>query len=304
MPIHPAILLAACGSGLAVALLGLAYKVSAQRQCRPIPFTLSFLFTAGLLLLGKSFSEPTAWGDGRLWALSLPMGLLFYVGIPTIILANRMGPASVNWTFVNLGLIVPILASPLFFHEPLLGVDILTVLLFTAMLLAFARDMATGEETKAEHLLVYSLLLLAVWANNGIAMSLLKGKDVLLGKTSSAAFGAIFYLFGGMLTLITAFITERGQRIRAGDIGIGAVAGFCSGAAILLMLLSASLPTAMLFPITQGLGLLGGVVLATALYKERLTPLKLTGLALGMAVLLCAGLRANLAAWLATLGGR
>jgi multidrug transporter EmrE-like cation transporter len=119
---------------------------------------------------------------------------------------------------------------------------------------------------------------------------------VLLGQTNSGAFGAIFYLSGAALMFITSLITERGPRPRPVDYAVGAIAGLCSGLAILFMLLAASLPTAVLFPITQGLGLLGGVVLATAIYRERLTPLKLLGLALGLAVLLTAGLRSSIMA--------
>jgi multidrug transporter EmrE-like cation transporter len=229
------------------------------------------------------------------------MGVLFYLGIPVIMLVNRMGPASVNWTFVNLGLIVPILAAPWLFHEPLLGIDALTLALFVLMLLAFARGMATDNETKPEHLLLYGLLLASALLNNGIAMTLLKEKAVLLGQNSSAGMGAIFYLSGGVLTALTALFTERGQRWRRVDLGIGALAGVCSGGAILLMFAAASLPAAVLFPITQGAGLLGGVLLTTVLYQERLTPFKTAGLTLGMAVLLLAGLRGTITAWLAGL---
>lgn len=285
-------------SGIAIALLGLVYKISAQRQSRAIPFTLAFLATAGLLMLGKAFTEPTQWSDWRLWALSLPMGILFYIGIPVIVYANKIGPASVNWTFVNLGLIVPIAVAPLLFHEHLLAVDAFTLLLFVVMLLVFGRDMAAGGETKAEHLLMYGCILFACWANNGIAMTLLKQKDVVFGALNSAGFGAIFYLSGAFLTVLTLPFTERGQRPRVVDAGLGALAGLCSGGAILLMFYAASLPAAVLFPITQGMGLLGGVLLTTVLYRERLTPLKTTGLVLGMAVLLCAGLRESLSGWL------
>jgi drug/metabolite transporter (DMT)-like permease len=295
--------LAAFASAFCIAVLGLMYKMAALRGCRSIPFTLGFLFTAGLLSLLKTGWEPTRWGDGRLWGISLAVGVLFYVGIPQIMAANRLGPASVNWTFVNLGLIVPVLVAPWRFHEPLLPSDALTMALFIVMLLFFARGMATGDETKPEHYLLYGVMLLAILANNGIVMTLLKEKDQLFPHDSSAGMGAIFYLSGGLFTLITAFVTERGQPFQWRAAGVGALAGLCSGVAIQLMLAAMALPAVVLYPLTQGVGLLGGVLLTAIIYRERLNPPKLTGLALGLAVLLCACLRGPLAEQIARLTG-
>lgn len=290
--------LAAFASALAIALLGLTYKVAAERQSRAMPFTLAFLATAGVLALAKTLTETTAWHDPRLWAMSLSMGVLFFLGIPQIMLANKLGPASVNWTFVNLGLIVPIAVAPALFHESLLVIDLLTLALFVLMLLAFARGMATGDETKPEHLLLYVLLLASVLLNNGIAMTILKLKGRLLPDSSAAAFAAIFYLSGALFTAITALVTERRQRPRAADWWPGILAGACSGAAILFMLAAVRLPAVVLFPLTQGVGLVGGVLLTTLLYRERLNPSKVLGLCLGAAVLLSASLRETLAALL------
>ena len=45
------------------------------------------------------------------------------------------------------------------------------------------------------------------------------------------------------------------------------------------------LPTVVVLPLTQGIGLLGGIILTTVLFRERLHPLKIIGLLVGILVL-------------------
>jgi len=47
-----------------------------------------------------------------------------------------------------------------------------------------------------------------------------------------------------------------------------------------------SLPSIVVFPITQGIALIGGIVLMALIYKERINIFKVVGIILGLAVLL------------------
>lgn len=95
------------------------------------------------------------------------MGLLFDLAIYFIMQANCLGPASVSWTVLNLGLLVPIFVSPFMFAEAVLWLDPIIVTLFILMLLMFASGMKnTGEVEKGRHRL-HILMLLGIFFAQG-----------------------------------------------------------------------------------------------------------------------------------------
>jgi hypothetical protein len=110
-------------SGVSFAGAGLGYKMAERRQCRSSVFIFVFAVTGGAFAGMKAFSETTVWLDPKLWALGIAMGLLFDLAIYFIMQANRLGPASVSWTVLNLGLLVPIFLSPFIADEAVLWVD-------------------------------------------------------------------------------------------------------------------------------------------------------------------------------------
>lgn len=293
---HIAALLCALGAGLAFSVLGLMYRVSSQRDCRPMPFIVVFTITAGCLALGCTRFEPTAWGDARLWALGVLGGLSFVLAIKLFMRANQLGPASVNWTICNLGLLCPILLAPALFHERLLSVDFVMLACFLLMLVAIARGMTSGGETPPSHLGLYALLLFGILGTNGLNLTLLKLKAAWFPNGSSAGMTAIFYLSGMVIALIATLVGDRRQPFRKAEAQVGVLAGLASGVGILLTMASLTLPSVVAFPINQGVALLGGVLLTAVFYRERFNPAKITGLALGVVVLLLGGLREQIAA--------
>lgn len=69
------------------------------------------------------------------------------------------------------------------------------------------------------------------------------------------------------------------------------MAGLFSGAGLAFMMAAVALPAMILYPITQGIALIGGIVLTAAIYRESLHPKKLIGFALGLIMLTMAILR-------------
>ncbi len=283
--------LAALGAGLAFAVLGLVYRVSAQRGCRTMPFTVAFTATAGSLALVLSAFEPTAWGDARLWLVGSTVGLSFVLAIALFMRASVVGPASINWTFGNLGLLFPILLAPSLFHEPILAVDVVVLVCFLLMLVTLAHGMLRTQETPPHHLGSYSLLLLGILGTNGLNLVLFKLKAFWFPASSSAGVTAIFYGTALVIALVATLVADRRQPFRPIEVQVGILAGLASGTGILLTMASLSLPSVVAFPINQGVALLGGVLLTALIYHEQFTPAKLIGLALGAIVLLLGGLR-------------
>jgi multidrug transporter EmrE-like cation transporter len=285
-------------AGVALAVLGLSYKMAGASQCRPMAFAAVFLLVATLLAGGRALVETTAWTDPRLWGLGGAMGLLLYGTLALVVRVNRLGPASISWTLLNLSILIPILLAPLLLGEAFLAVDGLLVVLFFLMLLALRRGMHGEPESVQGPARAFWPLLLAVFLMNGAFQFGSKLKDTFFGEGSAAGLAMIFYGSGLLLALLTHAVQTRGLRFTPQEWGIGTLAGACSGIGNLLFLNGMSLPVIVAFPVTQGIALVGGVVLTAVVYKERCNPAKALGLFLSLVVLLLAVLREPLGRWL------
>lgn len=303
MPLFNSPVICAVLGGLAWAVLGLAYKVAENTRCRPISYGLVFLLVAGVVPVVRAVCEPTAWGNPWLWGLGLLSGGLLYGGIQLVMAAYRLGPASIVWAVLNLAILVPILLAPLF-HERYLWIDPLLLVLFMLMLLAFERSMAQAGETSAKRLAPFLLILAAIFIDNGFFLLGGKVKQALFGDTNSAAFAAIIYLSGLALTVLVEAVRRQPLRISPAEWRAGTLAGVSSGVGTLFFLAAMALPSVNVFSIVLGIALLGGIVLTSIFYRERMNILKVTGLALGAGVLLSAILREPLAARLSILISR
>jgi len=280
-------------AGLSWAVLGLSYKLADHARCRPPAFTFVFSFVAGILVLGKSFFEQSTWADARLWWLGCAMGVLLYVAIWATVRAYALGSAAITWTIVSLSLLVPILLAHFVYNEQLYWIDIVILLLFALMLLAFARGtMTASEETHPRHAFAFLLALLTVFVVNGTFMFSYKVKDVLFSNTNSSSLGAIMYLSTALIAFIALCLRERHARVLMHEWRIGALAGISSSAGFLFFLAAASLNSMVLFPLGQGTSLLCGVIVTAALFREALNAYKSVGLVLGIIVFMLAGFRA------------
>jgi hypothetical protein len=284
----------AIAAGLAFAVLALCYKVAEHLQCRPAAFTLVFSGAAGVVSLGMAIQEPTAWTDPRLWGLGASTGLIFAVTIRLLLTANRLGPASVSWTMVTLSLLVPVLGAPFLFGEALIRMDWVILGLFLAMLACFAFGMHTSDETPPEHKLTFALIAVALFLINGSGLVLAKVKYRAFGDASSAGYVAVAFLVCSLASAGWHRRASGGAALRAPEWAAGLCAALASVAGNLLVLAAMSLPSAIVFPVSQGVSLLVGGFLLAACFREPLNGPKIVGLVLGFAVVVTAAVRQSL----------
>lgn len=281
-------------SGIAFAGAGLGYKMAEHRQCRSGVFILVFAVTGGAFAGIKSLFETTAWLEPNLWLLGIAMGLLFDLGIYFIMQANRLGPASVSWTVLNLALLVPIFISPFIIDERLLWLDPIIVVLFVLMLLAFAHGMEnTGEVAKGRHTR-HVLMLLGIFFGQGLFLLGNKIKYVLFMDANTAGLTFIVYLIGAAGVLFVIYKTQRRLAIQRSELKAGAVTGICNSIGVILLLGAMSLPSTIVFPLSASIALLGGVFLTSWIYGEKLNRMKITGVMLGLMALILAVFREKL----------
>lgn len=285
-------------AGMAFAVLGLSYKLASVHACRSSGFAAIFLLVAALLAGGRTFCEPTAWSDLRLWGLGLTMAALLFGALSLVVAVNRLGPASVSWTLINLSLLIPVLLAPLLLGERWLPLDSALLALFCLMLMSLRSGLRGGARESDHAAPGFWPLLMVAFVLNGTFQFGTKSTATLFHGANAAGLATIY--FGGALALaaLSHLAQTGGLRCTASEWRCGALAGTCAGVGNLLMLHSMSLPTIVVFPLAQGISLVGGVALTTVLFRERLNAGKLVGFALGLAVLLLALLREPLArAW-------
>ena len=278
---------AAVGAGLATAGACLCLKAAERHQCRPRAFGLAQLGLAAALSVGVAMAQGARWSGVGFWGLGVTTGALMYGAVPIMIAANRVSPPSLVWAMANMGLLLPILGSAVFLHEPLRPLDALVLALFAGMLVAFqrgtraAQDICPGSRTKR------ALLLAAVLAVNGLLMFGFKVNGVLFAEHATGRLSAVMYATATLL----AAAQFRGWRdlreMRAAEWRWGSAAGLASGTSILL-LPTMRLPAGVAFPIIQGASLLSGTLLTALVFRERLNHWKLAAVLQGLAVLLVA----------------
>lgn len=291
-------ILLAVVAGVAFALLGLSYKVGDRHGCRPLAFIAIMLCSGMAIAFVGTCREPAHWGDPRLWLLGVANGVMSFCALSCLLRANVLGPASITWTITNLALLVPILVSAVLFGEPLSLVDQGLIVLFILMLLAFVRGTTQTGETDARRVVPYLLTLGALFLTNGVGLLMNKMKAEVVGPGDSGTYSVLAFGSGAVLAVIAYLLREKPRLPRPAEWRMGTLAGSFSALGTLAVLGAMSLPAVVVFPIAQGIGLLGGVLLTILLFHERMGAMKAAGLILGMLVLLLAIFRDPLSAYL------
>ena len=290
----PVTILLSILSGVSFAGAGLGYKMAERWQCRSSVFILVFAITGGAFAGIKALSETTVWFEPKLWLLGIAMGLLFDLAIYFIMQANRLGPASVSWTVLNLGLLVPIFISPFIVDEAVLWLDPIIVVLFILMLLMFARGMKnTGEVVKGRQKLHF-LMLLGIFFAQGLFLLGNKIKYALFNEANTAGLTFIVYLSGATAVLLVIYTTQKRLTFLGSELKAGTITGICNSLGVILLLSAMSLPSTIVFPLSASIALLGGVFLTSLMYGERLNQMKTIGVMLGLMALILAVFREKL----------
>jgi multidrug transporter EmrE-like cation transporter len=231
-----------------------------------------------------AWTQPGSWFNYRLWILGTVMGVLLYVAIVTMVRANRLGPPSLPWTMANLALVVPVMLAALFLKEKLQLIDGVSLAAFGGMLLAFGRGSSRAEVAVGNRSALV-LLLILVLLTNGFLMFGFKLNSLLPAGGNTSALHAIMYGTGCLLAWLDE-CRKPYRKYHLKEVFFGGCMGIGSGIAILLLLLAMKLPAVVVFPVVQGISLLGGICITALIYREHLNRWKITGVILGLAVIL------------------
>ena len=150
--------------------------------------------------------------------------------------------------------------------------------------------MNTAEDFSVKgHILRYIILLMAVFFSNGLLMFGFKLNEMLYPSASKACFVAAIYSGATIVFLLGGVFLYRHNNLwhlQKCELKWGIAMGICTIASVLLLQAAMSLPAIVVFPIAQGIALIGGITLMAFVYKERINKFKATGIVLGLIVLL------------------
>lgn len=272
-------------AGIAFALLGLNYKFAERHNCRALPFIVVFnAIAAGVSALQLLYAH-TQWNNPRMWLLSISLGALLYTAIRLLTFLNTIGPATISWTIVNLSLIVPIFLSQIIFHEKTSLIDLLLLIFFALMLKLFESGAEAAGELAHGKRFIFILSISILFLINGTYQFGIKIMQYSLPPNSEIATGIVLYATASIIALIFYFQKYGFSSFRRKEVQAGAYAGLFSGAGLAFMMAAVSLPAMILFPITQGIAMLGGIILTATIYRESLHPKKIFGFAVGLIML-------------------
>jgi len=281
-------LICAVACGLCNIAVGWSMKGAQNAECRTVWFG---GFGNGIaLLLSLSFLPffTGPWAVGGVWLIGIMLGGLFCAAIMLNVLANVMGPPSVAWSMANMGLLVPVVLA-WFMGEMLCRTDLMMLAAFLLMLAAFQRGMTTAKDSIKTRPWLYGLLLAAVFLVNGLLMFCFKLNQLLFPAANKASLLVAMYGSGFFLFSLMVLRSRHSRRSRIAVSGSEMKWGVMLGAAIsitqILMQSAMSLPAIIVFPLVQGLALIGGVGLMAYVYRETLNYFKIIGIIFGLIVI-------------------
>ncbi len=104
-------------AAVAFAMLGITYKLSDRRKCDGAQVNFFLLASAAVIVLVFAVTTGIRTLPRNAIALGVVDGILIFFGIYLFRRAVALGRISTSWTIINLGLVIPVLASVFLWHE-------------------------------------------------------------------------------------------------------------------------------------------------------------------------------------------
>lgn len=261
------------------------YKVSAERECPTAWTTFSFMATVTVLSVAFFFSlgEPIS-DAGMLVLTAVINSASFVLGTITHIEALKHVPSGVAYPIIRLNMVVVVLFSILFLHDPVSLHQVVGIVLAIAVIVILTRE---AEETKGSFGSVRKGLFL-------VFVSLISGSVASISSKFAAVYSnklgfmALSYFLGTLFSagLIRKTRKEGTTGNRKEAVLIGLLMGLINfvGFYTFLAALSAG-PLSIIVSIT-GMHFVIAVLLSVILYKEKLSPMRILGMGLAVVSIL------------------
>ena len=210
----------------------------------------------------------------ELLLISTLSGISTAVFVVTWLISVKKGAYMMLDIFLMLGVLIPLIASQIFFNEVIKSTQWIGI----AVLLAAVVIMCSYNNTIKAKITPFSFALLIICgAANGIADFSQKLFTKCIPDGSAAVFNFYTYLFAALI-LIASFAATSKTGPRAGKADIKKLFGYILIMALCLFansffktLASKHLSAVLLYPLNQGCALILSAIMASMLFKEKIT---------------------------------
>lgn len=275
---------------LALAGMGVLHKLGDRLGGHPGRIT-AVLFATSLFVSVWRADRAGGWADpaaGPAARLALPFGVSAAGAVWAFQAAVRHGRIATSWLLLNLSVVIPTGLSAAVYGEPVDAHKAAALgLIGVAVWLMYRDRRPAGEAEAVGGGRVWLTLILAAFALNGLGdfgLRVLEGRG--LAKRFTPHYLAGWYLAGAVGTAVA--LIRGGRRPTRADLVVGVGLGACSVAYLTLigLALAADVPGVVAFPVVK----VGNVCVVAAagvvLFRERVGPAGLAGIALGLAAAL------------------
>ncbi|MBR5499995.1 MAG: DMT family transporter [Clostridia bacterium] len=243
----------------------------------------------GFLIVLASGDLSTLIPSVKMLGISALSGIFTAIFVVTWLISVKKSAYMMVDIFLMLGVLIPLLASNIFFGETIkmtqwLGI----VLLFVAVILMCSYNNAIKAKLTPSSL----ILLLLCGVSSGIADFSQKLFTKCISDSSAAAFNFYTYLFAGLILMVFFAVTYKKDE-PVDKPKIKKIFGFILIMAICLFansffktLASGYLSAVLLYPLNQGCALILSAVMASAFFKEKLTGKAILGILIAFSGLL------------------
>lgn len=251
---------------------------------------MAFCIVIGLIMICVQGELSNLAVEPKILLITLLSGITTSIFVVSWLLSVRRGAYMMLDVFLMMGVIIPLLLSRLFFSEEIR----INQWIGLAVLLVAVIIMCSYNNQIKEKMSITSLLLLILC---GVANGLTDFSQKLFIKNSDsvAVFNFYTYVFSALVLLVFYLLAKsknNASSSSAGEImrkvgGYILVMSICLFAYSFFKTLAAGiLPSAELYPLSQGAGLILSSFMSMLFFKEKLTPRCIIGLVLAFVALL------------------
>jgi drug/metabolite transporter (DMT)-like permease len=255
------------------------YKVSAQRGCNTAWTTFTFMGTVTFLSVIFFFisHEPVS-GIPFLLFIALINSVSFTLATLSHIEALNHLPASVAYPIIRLNAAVVVVFSVFFFHDRLSGYQIVGILIAIAVIILLAKESNGQDTTRRDIRRGFSLVAVCVVCG---AIASISSKFAAM-HTNKMAFIALSYFMGTLFSFAfrNRLETETTEAFRSDAVIIGIIMGLLNFAGFYAFLSALAIGPLSIVVSIMGLHFIIPIILATVIYSEKLTPLRILGVLL------------------------
>lgn len=255
------------------------YKVSAERACPTAWTTFSFMATVTVLSAFFFLFQKESISDARMLILTAGINSAsFVLGTVTHIEALKHVPSSVVYPIIRLNMVVVVLFSILFLDDHVSLYQVLGILLAVAVIVILTRD---AEEVKGAFGSVRKGLVLVFVSMVSGSVASISSKFAAV-YSNKLGFMALSYFLGSLFS--AALIRKPGKEGTPGKLTeallIGLFMGLINFVGFYTFLTALSVgPLSIIVSIT-GMHFVIAVLLSVIMYHERLTRVRILGMAL------------------------